>query len=150
VGAVSVGVVVVCRMGCRVPVPERLPAGPAPWWRRWAARPLTGWDHGQVIAITRYRVPDDETASFVESATTILAALEAYPGHHPGRLARAVDDPSLWALITDWDGAGFYRRALSVYEVRVIGIPLSRLAVDEPGAYETVVPAPERDPATVP
>lgn len=40
--------------------------------------------------------------------------------------------------MTEWDGAGFYRRALGAYEVRVRFMPLAVMAVDEPGAYEIV------------
>jgi hypothetical protein len=91
-----------------------------------------------VLAITRYRVPAAETDDFVRTAQGVLHAIESSPGHRSGRLARAVDEPELWAMVTDWDGAGFYRRALGAYEVRVALIPLSRLAIDEAGAYEIV------------
>lgn len=40
--------------------------------------------------------------------------------------------------MTEWEGAGFYRRALGAYDVRVRFIPLAAMAVDEPGAYEIV------------
>jgi hypothetical protein len=93
-----------------------------------------------VLAITRYRVPDTETETFAKTAHEVLRSLAGSPGHRSGRLARAVDDPELWAMVTDWDGAGFYRRALGAYDVRLALIPLSALAVDEPGAYETVDP----------
>lgn len=99
-----------------------------------------GCHHGAVIAITRYRVPDEEAPSFRERVTEVLTALAASPGFRGGRLGRAVDDASLWALVTEWDGAGHYRRALSAYDVRSVVIPLSRLAIDEPGAYEVVAP----------
>ena len=94
-----------------------------------------------MIAITRYRVPDAEAAGFAERMTAVLGALSASPGFRSGRLARTVDDPALWALVTEWDGAGHYRRALGVYEVRVEFMPLARLALDEPGAYEIVTSA---------
>ena len=91
-----------------------------------------------MIAITRYRVPPDQAESFTARARVVLDALAAAPGHLSGRLGRAADDPDLWALITEWEGAGFYRRALGLYDVRVTLIPLSALAVDEPSAYEIV------------
>lgn len=94
--------------------------------------------HGRVLAITRYRVPEAETAGFVSTAHEVLRALADSPGHLSGRLGRAVDDPELWVMVTDWDGAGFYRRALGAFDVRVVLIPLSALAVDEAGAYEIV------------
>ena len=91
-----------------------------------------------MIAITRYRVPPDQAESFVVRARAVLTAVAAAPGHLSGRLGRAADDPDLWALITEWEGAGFYRRALATYDVRIVLIPLSALAIDEPGAYEIV------------
>lgn len=91
-----------------------------------------------MIAITRYRVPPEQAESFAARAGAVLETLAAAPGHLSGRLGRAADDPHLWALITEWQGAGFYRRALGTYDVRVAVIPLSALAIDEPGAYEIV------------
>jgi antibiotic biosynthesis monooxygenase len=91
-----------------------------------------------VLAITRYRVPATETDVFVRTAQDVLRAIEGSPGHLSGRLAHAVDDPELWAMVTDWEGAGFYRRALGDDDVRLALIPLSRLAIDEAGAYEIV------------
>ncbi|WP_433326098.1 antibiotic biosynthesis monooxygenase family protein [Spirillospora sp. CA-294931] len=90
-----------------------------------------------MIAITRYRVPDED-ADFSGRMTAVLEILAASPGFRSGRLARTVDEPTLWALITEWDGAGFYRRALGAYDVRLQFIPLAALAIDEPGAYEVV------------
>jgi hypothetical protein len=94
--------------------------------------------HGRVLAITRYRVPEAETDEFVRTAQEVLRALEGSPGHRSGRLGRAVDDPELWVVVTDWGGVGYYRRALGAYDVRPALIPLSRLAIDEAGAYEDV------------
>lgn len=91
-----------------------------------------------MIAITRYRVPDEDAGGFAEQMTAVLTVLSASPGFRSGRLARTVDDPGLWALVTEWDGAGHYRRALGAYEVRIQFIPLAAMAVDEPGAYEVV------------
>lgn len=87
-----------------------------------------------VIAITRYRVADPE--GFAATARQVLETLAACAGYKSGRLARNADEPDLWAMVTEWDGAGFYRRAMG--EVRMVLIPLSAYAVDEPGAYEIV------------
>lgn len=91
-----------------------------------------------MIAITRYRVPDEDADGFAARMTAVLRALSASPGFRSGRLARTVDEPGLWVLITEWEGAGHYRRALGAYEVRLEFMPLAALAVDEPGAYEVV------------
>ncbi|QFG25683.1 antibiotic biosynthesis monooxygenase [Actinomadura sp. WMMB 499] len=94
-----------------------------------------------MIAITRYRVPGAEADGFAARMSAVLTALSASPGFRTGRLARTVDEPVLWALVTEWDGAGFYRRALGVPAVRMEFIPLAAYAVDEPGAYEVVTTA---------
>src|SRR5262249_17305105 len=91
---------------------------------------------GHVIAITRYRVPIEDAETFTEQVDAVLRALSACPGYLSGRLGRTVDDPTLWALISEWEGAGFYRRGIGAYDVRMLFIPLSVLAIDEPGAYE--------------
>ena len=89
-----------------------------------------------MIAITRYRVPESEAENFAATAREVLTALAGRPGHLSGRLGHNTDDPELWVMVTEWDGAGFYRRALG--EVRMLLIPLSVHAVDEPGAFAVV------------
>ncbi|SEG60259.1 Antibiotic biosynthesis monooxygenase [Thermomonospora echinospora] len=91
-----------------------------------------------MIAITRYRVPGEQAAAFAAELGSILESLAAAPGYLSGRIARTVDDPTLWAMVTEWDGAGHYRRGIGAYDVRMRLIPLSALAIDEPGAYEIV------------
>lgn len=99
-----------------------------------------------MLAITRYRVPEPDTETFVRTAHQVLRSLAASPGHRSGRLGHAADDPELWAIVTDWEGAGHYRRAIGADEVRIALIPLSARAVDEPGAYE-IVEGPEKGAA---
>ena len=57
-----------------------------------------------------------------------------------GHVGRNVDDPGLWVLTTEWEGPGAYRRALSSYDVKVTAVPTLSRALDEPSAYEPVVP----------
>lgn len=91
-----------------------------------------------MIAITRYRVPIQDAEAFAARLGGVLEALTAAPGYLSGRIGRTVDDPTLWALVTEWEGAGYYRRGIGAYDVRLLFIPLSALAIDEPGAYEIV------------
>ena len=42
------------------------------------------------------------------------------------------------AIVTEWDGVGSYRRALSRAEVKASAIPFLSYAIDEPSAYEVV------------
>ncbi|WP_017612821.1 antibiotic biosynthesis monooxygenase family protein [Nocardiopsis salina] len=91
-----------------------------------------------MIVITRYSVSEADAEAFRTEAANAVAALAARPGFLRHRLGRAADDPELWTLVTEWEGAGPYRRALSSYEVKVAAVPLLSRALDEPSAYEVV------------
>lgn len=67
-----------------------------------------------------------------------IEALAARPGHIATRLARALDDPTMWVLVSEWENVGSYRRALSKYEVRMASAVLMGSIVNEPTAYEPV------------
>ncbi|WP_231839570.1 antibiotic biosynthesis monooxygenase [Blastococcus saxobsidens] len=85
--------------------------------------------------MTRLRVGTDEATVLAEQVEALLAALAARPGFRDGELGRSTDDPTLWALVTRWDGVGTYRRALSAAEVKIAGAPVWVFALDEPGTY---------------
>ncbi|TDE57974.1 antibiotic biosynthesis monooxygenase [Nonomuraea mesophila] len=89
-----------------------------------------------MLAVIRYSVPESQSQDFVKQGHAILDLLAGQPGYRRGRLARSVDEPNLWALISEWEGAGFYRRALSA--ARMAMYPLMILMVNEPSAYEDV------------
>ncbi|SDJ31860.1 Antibiotic biosynthesis monooxygenase [Nonomuraea maritima] len=92
----------------------------------------------RVLAVIRYTVPESQSQDFTEQGRTILDTFADQPGYLRGRLARSVDEPNLWALVSEWEGAGFYRRALSA--ARMVMYPLMTLMVNEPSAYEDVYP----------
>ncbi|MEU0567603.1 antibiotic biosynthesis monooxygenase family protein [Nonomuraea sp. NPDC005983] len=89
-----------------------------------------------VLAVIRYTVPEAQSHDFVKQSHAVLDLLAEQPGYLRGRLARSVDEPNLWALVTEWEGAGFYRRALSA--ARMVMYPLMTLMVNEPSAFEDV------------
>jgi len=97
-----------------------------------------------VFAVTRLRATGQDGETLAATVAPLLAALAARPGFRDGELGRSADDPSLWALVTRWDGVGTYRRALSAAEVKIAGAPVWVHALDEPGAYLPV------DDVTVP
>jgi len=90
-----------------------------------------------VFAVTRLRAQQQDGAALADALATLLAALSARPGFRDGELGRSADDPDLWALVTRWEGVGWYRRALSAAEVKIAGAPVWVHAVDEPGVYLT-------------
>ncbi len=97
---------------------------------------------GLVIVVNRFRAgggPQDGDAlrAGLEEALAVLAEQRGYVDGH---LGRNIDDPELWVLQTLWAGPGAYRRALSSYDVKVRAWAVLGQAIDEPGAYELVVP----------
>ena len=88
-----------------------------------------------MFAVTRLRATDQDGEVLVAAVAPLLAALAQRPGFRDGELGRSADDPSLWALLTRWDGVGAYRRALSAAEVKITGAPVWVYALDEPGVY---------------
>jgi hypothetical protein len=53
-------------------------------------------------------------------------------------LARALDDPSRWVLVSEWVNVGSYRRALGNVDVRMASGVLMGAAENEPSAYEEI------------
>jgi hypothetical protein len=95
-----------------------------------------------VVVVTRFRVTDEVADAFARDAVEALEELSAGAGFVRGHVGRNVDDPELWALVTEWDGVGSYRRALGGFDVKLTLTPLAAYAVDEPGAYEIVGTSP--------
>lgn len=91
-----------------------------------------------MLAVTRFAIPEDESDEFLADLRVALQTLETTRGFVRGHLGRAVDDPGLWLLATEWEGVGAYRRALSSYDVKVLAVPVMSRALDEPGAFEVV------------
>jgi hypothetical protein len=92
-----------------------------------------------VLAVTRLRVPADAGTEAIEPLLLgVLDLLAARPGFVTGRVARAVDEPALLVIVSEWSGAGAYRRALSGYDVKVAFADLMAYVVNEPSAFEVV------------
>lgn len=101
-----------------------------------------------MLAFTRHHVPETDGEEFLSQARRALEVLGQRPGFLAGRVGRAVEDPELWVLSSEWHSIGDYRRALSAYEVKVEVVPVLARALDEPTAFEVlagsggVAPAP--------
>jgi len=94
-----------------------------------------------VLVIVRFTVPETDADRFREQVAAAVAALATRPGHVSSRLTRALDDPSSWALVSEWESVGAYRRALRNPEVRMVSAPVLAggwLHGEEPTAYEVL------------
>jgi quinol monooxygenase YgiN len=89
-----------------------------------------------MIVLSRFRPAD--TAAFLMRSEQALDAFAARPGFLRGHVGRAVDDPALWTIVTEWDSVGSFRRSLSAFDVKVYAAPLLAEAVEEPSAYEVL------------
>ncbi|BAL86428.1 hypothetical protein AMIS_12080 [Actinoplanes missouriensis 431] len=94
-----------------------------------------------MLVLNRFHVPPETQDGFVERAHAALAALADSPGYRSGRLARALEDPAAWTLVTEWESVGAYRRALGRFEVKMHATPLLAETLDEPSAFETLASA---------
>lgn len=88
-----------------------------------------------MIAITRFRVPEQDADEFVVRAEAAVGVFAGAEGFLTADVARNVDDPTLWTIATRWQNVGSYRRALGSYDAKVTAVPLLSLAIDEPSAY---------------
>jgi quinol monooxygenase YgiN len=93
-----------------------------------------------MIVVNRFRVQESDAESFRVDLERALQTLARQAGYLTGHVGRNVDDPGLWLLTTQWQGPGAYRRALSSYDVKMAAVPTLSRAIDEPSAYESVVP----------
>ena len=88
-----------------------------------------------MLAFSRFRVAPDAEASFVERAEAAVAFFRFRPGNVTADLVRNLDEPDLWAIRTEWENVGSYRRAYNGYEAKMVLVTLMSEALDEPSAY---------------
>lgn len=91
-----------------------------------------------MLLVARLR-PSDDPDAFQADVERAIGALAARPGHLRTRLARGLEEPSSWVLVSEWENVGSYRRALSSYDVRMASGVLMGAVVDSSTAYESVV-----------
>jgi quinol monooxygenase YgiN len=92
-----------------------------------------------MLAISRFRYDEDLTDRALSELESCVRQFSARPGFVQGTVGRALDDPTVWVLVTSWEHVGAYRRALSSYEIKMHVVPLLSYAMDEPSAYEVLV-----------
>jgi quinol monooxygenase YgiN len=87
--------------------------------------------------VARLRPTADE-ATFRAEVRAAVEAMAARPGHVATRLGRALDDPAVWVMVSEWENVGSYRRALSSYDVKMASGVLMGAVISEPTAYEVI------------
>ena len=92
-----------------------------------------------MIAVLRFHPPSDPV-DFLAQGGAALAALAARPGFIRGSLGRDADDPTAWALISEWESVGAYRRGIGGYEIKLM-TPFFAQVIDQPSAFETLATA---------
>ena len=95
-----------------------------------------------MLVVTRHRVPVDAASDFERTASYALAALASRPGHRDGWAGPALDDPTLWTVVSVWASVGDARRALAAVTTRAALMPLMTSAFDEPSVFDVAVTSP--------
>jgi quinol monooxygenase YgiN len=90
------------------------------------------------LVVARFTVPEASAGEFRSQVAVAVEALSCRPGHVSSRLARALDDLSVWVLVSEWESVGAYRRALGNAEVRMASMALMGSVRDEPTSYEVL------------
>lgn len=91
-----------------------------------------------MLVISRFEVPEQAGVEFLGRARAALAAFAARPGFVRGRVGRAADAPTVWALTTEWASVGSFRRSLSDFDVKVHASTLLAEAIEEASAFEVL------------
>lgn len=85
-----------------------------------------------MLAVTRFQGPG---VDFEERAARVVDFWRGCQGNLRVDLVQNLDDPELWAIVSEWDSVGSYRRSFQGYEAKMILTEVLLLAVDEPSAY---------------
>jgi quinol monooxygenase YgiN len=91
-----------------------------------------------MLVVARLRSSHTTEPDLTGLVAVAVAAFATRPGHVASRLARSMDDPSLWVLVSEWENVGSYRRALSSYDVKLATGALLGAAANEPSAFEEI------------
>lgn len=86
------------------------------------------------LSVSRF-APGTTTAA---ELSPLLELLAGRPGFRRGHVAAGTDDPGELVLVTEWDGAGWWRRALSPVEVRAVAVPLLGRSRVEAASFDVV------------
>ena len=89
-----------------------------------------------MFAIARFSIPLGEATQFRSELEQAKDVFSSAAGFISAFIGQNLDEPELWALTTEWENVGSYRRALSSTRAKLEAIPVLARAIDEAGAYE--------------
>lgn len=84
-----------------------------------------------MFAVSRFRAGDD----FEEQGRAVVEFWRSKPGCQFAEVVRCLDDQGLWAIISQWDEVGSYRRSFNGYDAKMLLTPILGRALDEPSAF---------------
>lgn len=84
-----------------------------------------------MLVVSRFQADD----SFEGEGRQVVEFWKDKPGCLSVRLVRNLDDPGLWAIVSEWENVGAYRRAFQGYDAKMLLTPILSRAIDEPSAY---------------
>ena len=84
-----------------------------------------------MFAISRFEADED----FADLAKPVVEFWEKCTGCQWVQVVQNLDEPRLWAIVSQWDSVGAYRRSFSGYEAKMTLTPVLSRAIDEPSAY---------------
>lgn len=85
-----------------------------------------------MLAVSRFQDPGP---GFEEQARLVVEFWQGREGCEWARLVRNLDEPGLWAIVSDWESVGAYRRSFNGFEAKMVLTPVLSRAIDEPSAY---------------
>ncbi len=85
-----------------------------------------------MYVVNRFQSPG---ADFAQQAQPVVDYWRSCNGCLAAELVRNVDDPELWAIVSQWEQVRDYRKAMSGYEATMLLTPVMLQCIDEPSAY---------------
>lgn len=92
-----------------------------------------------MLAVNRLHAFGDADEQVTAELALLIDLLATLPGFLRARAERCIDERDVWLLLTEWEGVGTYRRALSSHAVKTSGNPGFVRIVDESGVYEVLL-----------
>lgn len=92
-----------------------------------------------VRSIVSFEAGPEAVAELLELARVAVGAFSQSDGCRGASFLQCLDAPERFQLVTEWEGVGAYRRAMSSAGVKLATYPLLLRCLDEPSAFAEVL-----------